>query len=196
MKNSCFFILIVSIFCLYACEDITEFSVYEGDSNLCEPTCSSGQVCSLGVCVPDPDACKNGELRCLNNQPQICSEYVWKDNGAACGSSQICTAGNCTLTGAYCSGKDVYTCLNNAENSGIIYQCRNQKWQIISSCPTASCTEIGNALSSDSMCGECRNNDHQCINKSDNTEYYQICTKGIWTDAEKCKSSCDLDGCR
>jgi hypothetical protein len=69
-------------------------------------SCGEGQVCSAGSCVTvtcqagaacqPADPCRNGVVACTSPlSPGTCATSTTKDDGASCGTGQVCATGQC-----------------------------------------------------------------------------------------------------
>lgn len=181
---------------LIACDDVVEFSAFEGDNILCQPKCKNGFVCINGACISTQGSCKDGEVRCNGRQPQYCSESVWHDSDEKC--MYGCKDGECSIDGGSCYVDFLFTCTNNLSHVGQVYQCIDQKWIFGATCPdNRSCKPVGNQYDIDILCGECTDGAGSCdVDENSGVVSYRTCQNGQWSDALACQNSCDsIKGC-
>ncbi len=176
MKYNFLLISIFSAFLVSACEDTLVF--YSDESEPCtngELKCidqlpskcvdnhwiSSGNPCdenispcNAGKCTLKDNKCNTEEDKiCVGSQPYICNSGTWKTNGSPCPDNRNCINGSCSLDGIYCFEDGLYTCEDDIDEIGTIYQCANSTWTTLKKCPkSASRCDIQNSNSTDGLC--------------------------------------------
>ncbi|MBQ9394657.1 MAG: hypothetical protein IJU23_03955 [Proteobacteria bacterium] len=114
--------------------------------------------CNAGKCTLKDNKCSTEKDKiCAGSQPYICKSGTWKTNGSPCPDNRICKDGSCSLDGIGCpdvGNQKLYTCEDDIDKIGTIYQCANTAWTTVGKCPKSAsqCTGIGNSNSTDGLC--------------------------------------------
>lgn len=163
--------------------------------------CGDGTLCSEGKCRPINENCQIETNRmCIGLQPYICKDGKWQEYGDPCPNNRTCKGGSCTLSGIPCPDlgeQKLFTCEDNSENSGILYECVDSVWMTQKPCTNAfSCTGYGNRNTMDGLCGQCINDTYQCLTSEEKKITYLACKNGTWIDMGICNDKCSTEkGC-